>query len=130
MVINRNPVRFLQIILGAEIEANVIAKESVTTIGYCFDMRQNTVRGQVCGAGFRSCCLSLLGRSGALAIIYNLHLAEFSFLFFLVAQINSKGVVAGVLDNKLAPGLSFILTGQLDHMSGKSTFGMGFLIGQ
>lgn len=63
-------------------------------------------------------------------LIYNLHLAEFSFLFFLVAQINSKGVVAGVLDNKLAPGLSFILTGQLDHMSGKSTFGMGFLIGQ
>ncbi|KNC87545.1 hypothetical protein SARC_00369 [Sphaeroforma arctica JP610] len=44
-------------------------------------------------------------------------------------QIDSHGVVSGVLENKLAPALSFLLTGQLDHASGKSMFGLGFVLG-
>eukprot|EP01134_Creolimax_fragrantissima_P005582 CFRG5582T1 len=44
-------------------------------------------------------------------------------------QVDSRGVISGVLENKLAPSLSFLLTGQIDHASGKSMFGMGFILG-
>lgn len=58
------------------------------------------------------------------------YLSRLCNLFCLWTQINSLGVVHGVLENKLAPGLSFIISGELDHTSGKSQFGLGFVIGQ
>lgn len=44
-------------------------------------------------------------------------------------QIDSKGVITGILENKLAPGLSFTISGQVNQVTGKSTFGLGFTLG-
>jgi len=44
-------------------------------------------------------------------------------------QFDSHGKVAAVLEEKLAPGLSFVISGELDHSSGESRFGLGLLIG-
>lgn len=44
-------------------------------------------------------------------------------------QVNNRGVIVGILENKLAPGLSFTITGQMNHFTGMSVFGLGFTLG-
>eukprot|EP00123_Amoebidium_parasiticum_P001400 comp12475_c0_seq1/m.7415 comp12475_c0_seq1/g.7415 ORF comp12475_c0_seq1/g.7415 comp12475_c0_seq1/m.7415 type:complete len:317 (-) comp12475_c0_seq1:384-1334(-) len=44
-------------------------------------------------------------------------------------QVDSKGVISAVVENKMGPALSLVLTGSLDHVTGKSFFGIGFMLG-
>lgn len=44
-------------------------------------------------------------------------------------QIDSHGKVAAVLEEKLAPGLSFVMSGEIDHAATQSRFGMGLIVG-
>eukprot|EP00124_Ichthyophonus_hoferi_P003552 Ihof_evm5s313 gene=Ihof_evmTU5s313 len=39
-------------------------------------------------------------------------------------QLDSKGVISAVVENKIAPMLSLVLSGSLDHMTGKNFFGI------
>lgn len=54
---------------------------------------------------------------------YNLRQSTFR------GDINSKGVVSATLDQKIAPGFTFHLTGQVDHMKGTNKFGLGLTLG-
>lgn len=40
-------------------------------------------------------------------------------------QVDTSGRVAAILEQKLAPGLSVLMTGDIDHMKGASKFGIG-----
>lgn len=44
-------------------------------------------------------------------------------------QISSQGKVSGFLEKTVMPGMKFNLCGQIDHMSGDTSFGVGFTIG-
>jgi len=48
----------------------------------------------------------------------------------VVAQIDSNGRVAGYIEEKLNPGLSLLLSGELDHVKAEYRFGFGLQIGQ
>eukprot|EP01135_Chromosphaera_perkinsii_P012401 Nk52_evm12s2657 gene=Nk52_evmTU12s2657 len=74
---------------AAEFETSLATKESIVTVGYQYDLRQATVRG----------------------------------------QIDTGYVIAAVLESKIAPGLSFLLTGMLDHTKDQARFGMGLQMG-
>eukprot|EP01137_Pigoraptor_chileana_P014694 Opistho-2@69657 len=56
---------------------------------------------------------------------YHFDLRQSSFR----GQIDSGGVVSAVLEQKMAPGISFLMTGSIDHSKGQSRFGMGLNIG-
>lgn len=43
-------------------------------------------------------------------------------------QIDSGGKVSAALEEKLAPGFSFLLTGEMDHARGQSKFGVGVML--
>ncbi|OZJ02264.1 hypothetical protein BZG36_04694 [Bifiguratus adelaidae] len=42
-------------------------------------------------------------------------------------QIDTSGRVSAVLEEKMAPGFSFLISGDLDHMKGQSKFGVGIM---
>jgi len=44
-------------------------------------------------------------------------------------QLDSHGKVSAVLEEKMAPGLSFVLSGELDHAATQSKFGFGLIVG-
>jgi hypothetical protein len=46
------------------------------------------------------------------------------------SQITSRGEVAGVLEKQLAPGVTFLLSGVMNHAKGDSVFGFGLNVGQ
>lgn len=46
------------------------------------------------------------------------------------SQITSRGEVAGVLEKQLAPGVTFLLSGVMNHAKGESVFGFGLNVGQ
>jgi len=48
----------------------------------------------------------------------------------LSGQIDSNGRVAGYIEEKLNPGLSLLLSGELDHSKAEYKFGFGIQIGQ
>ena len=41
------------------------------------------------------------------------------------AQIDSTGKTAVLLEEKVLPGLSFLISGEIDHVNDKSRFGVG-----
>ncbi|ORE08132.1 hypothetical protein BCV72DRAFT_96946 [Rhizopus microsporus var. microsporus] len=43
-------------------------------------------------------------------------------------QIDTTGRVSAVLEEKMAPGFSFLISGDLDHMKGQSKFGIGIML--
>ncbi|ORX61551.1 hypothetical protein DM01DRAFT_1299556 [Hesseltinella vesiculosa] len=43
-------------------------------------------------------------------------------------QIDTTGRVSAVLEEKMAPGFSFLISGDLDHMKGQSKFGVGIML--
>jgi mitochondrial import receptor subunit TOM40 len=43
-------------------------------------------------------------------------------------QIDTTGKVSAVLEEKMAPGFSFLISGDLDHMKGQSKFGVGIML--
>jgi mitochondrial import receptor subunit TOM40 len=43
-------------------------------------------------------------------------------------QIDTTGRVSAVLEEKMAPGFSFLVSGDLDHMKGQSKFGVGIML--
>jgi mitochondrial import receptor subunit TOM40 len=43
-------------------------------------------------------------------------------------QIDTTGRVSAVLEEKMAPGFSFLISGDLDHMKGQSKFGLGIML--
>jgi len=45
-------------------------------------------------------------------------------------QGDTSGRVSAVLEEKLAPGLSFLITGEIDHSKTQSRFGIGLVVGQ
>ena len=48
----------------------------------------------------------------------------------LRAQVDTMGRVGMLLEEKLSPGFSFLISGELDHYNDKSKFGFGVVIGQ
>ena len=56
--------------------------------------------------------------------------AKFDFRQALFrCQFDSHGRVSSVLEQRMAPGLSFVISGELDHAATQSRFGLGLLIG-
>ncbi|CAO3595076.1 unnamed protein product [Absidia cylindrospora] len=43
-------------------------------------------------------------------------------------QMDTTGKVSAVLEEKMAPGFSFLISGDLDHMKGQSKFGVGIML--
>ncbi|KAL1926540.1 hypothetical protein VTP01DRAFT_5661 [Rhizomucor pusillus] len=43
-------------------------------------------------------------------------------------QVDTTGRVSAYLEERMAPGFSFIITGDLDHMKGQSKFGIGIML--
>ncbi|RUP16852.1 hypothetical protein BC936DRAFT_139509 [Jimgerdemannia flammicorona] len=43
-------------------------------------------------------------------------------------QVDTTGRVSAVLEEKMAPGFSFLISGDLDHMKGQSRFGVGIML--
>ncbi|KAJ1977208.1 translocase of outer mitochondrial membrane [Dimargaris verticillata] len=43
-------------------------------------------------------------------------------------QIDSNGKVMAVLEEKMAPGFSFLLTGEIDHLKGQNKVGVGLML--
>lgn len=43
-------------------------------------------------------------------------------------QIDTTGRTSAVLEEKMAPGFSFLVSGDLDHMKGQSKFGVGIML--
>ncbi|KAI9028091.1 eukaryotic porin/Tom40 [Phycomyces nitens] len=43
-------------------------------------------------------------------------------------QIDTTGRVSAVLEEKMAPGFSFLVSGDLDHVKGQSKFGVGIML--
>ncbi|KAI7868441.1 eukaryotic porin/Tom40 [Spinellus fusiger] len=43
-------------------------------------------------------------------------------------QIDTTGRVSAVLEEKMAPGFSFLISGDLDHVKGQSKFGVGIML--
>eukprot|EP00871_Galdieria_phlegrea_P001444 jgi/Galph1/22/GphlegSOOS_G4884.1 len=48
----------------------------------------------------------------------------------IIGQIDSNGRVAALLEEKINPGLSFLLSGEIDHSRQEYKFGFGVTIGQ
>jgi mitochondrial import receptor subunit TOM40 len=68
---------------------------------------------------------NLLSKEAQCAVGYQFDLRQNA----VRGQVNNRGVIIGILENKLAPGLSFTITGQLNHFTGLSVFGIGFTLG-
>ncbi|ORX97654.1 hypothetical protein K493DRAFT_313989 [Basidiobolus meristosporus CBS 931.73] len=43
-------------------------------------------------------------------------------------QVDTTGKVSAVLEEKMAPGFSFLISGEIDHMKGASRFGVGIML--
>ena len=67
--------------------------------------------------------LSVQGKRDAVCSVggkWDLRMATFR------GQVDTTGRVSAMLEEKLAPGVSLLFTGDIDHLKGQSKFGLGF----